>query len=96
MNFRGIKIQIRSNRLTVKYGLFNSKSIKLDQIVSCKKVQASFGRYGGIGVRYGLDGSSAYTTSFGNAVEITPEKGRVFVFSSNNPHEICEIIIHNS
>lgn len=92
MNFRGVKIQISSERLAVKYGLFNSKSIMLDETVSCKVVKASFGRYGGIGVRFGLDGSTAYTTSFGNAVEIRPKKGRVFVFSSNNPDKICELI----
>ena len=76
----------------MKYGLFNLKSIKLDEIVSCKAVKASIGRYGGVGVRYGLDGSYAYTTSFGNAVEIIPKKDSPFVFSSNNPDEICELI----
>ena len=90
VNFRGIKIQISSKRLYVKYGLFNLKSIRLDEIVSCKAVKASLGRYGGVGVRYGLDGSYAYTTSLGNAVEINPKKGRAFVFSSNNPDKICE------
>lgn len=92
LNFRGIKIQISSQNLSVKYGLFNSKCIRLDEIVSCKPVNASIGRYGGVGVRYGLDGSYAYTTSFGNAVEINPRKDRPFVFSSNNPDKICELI----
>ena len=95
MNFRGIKIQIISKKLSVKYGLFNSKSIRLDEIVSCKPVKASIGRYGGVGVRYGLDGSYAYTTSFGNAVEINPKKDRPFVFSSNNPDRICALIEKN-
>ena len=49
-------------------------------------------RFGGVGVRYDLDGSWAYTTSFGNVVEIVPKKGRTLVFSSHNPKEICEII----
>jgi hypothetical protein len=92
VNFRGIKIQISSKNLSVKYGLFNSKSIRLDEIVSCKAVKASLGRYGGVGVRYGLDGSYAYTTSFGNAVEIKPKNDGTFVFSSNNPNKICELI----
>ena len=92
LNFRGIKIKVSSERLTVDYGLFNHKSIRLDEIVTCKMVKASFRRFGGVGVRYGLDGSWAYTTSFGNAVEIIPKKGRTFVFSSNNPQEICQLI----
>ena len=91
-NYRGIRIQISSNRLFVHYGLFNQKSILLKDITSCETIKASFGRYGGVGVRYGFDGSWAYTTSFGNAVKIVPRKGRTFVFSSNKPEEICQII----
>jgi hypothetical protein len=92
INFRGIRIQLNSKGLTVDYGLFNHKHIKMDDIVSCNLVKASFRRFGGVGVRYGLDGSWAYTTSFGNAVEIVPKKGRTFVFSSNHPEKICQII----
>jgi hypothetical protein len=91
-NYRGIKIKISLDELSVNYGVFNKKSIKLKEIVSCKITKASFGRYGGSGVRYGCDGSTAYTTSFGNAVEIVPKKGRTFVFSSKSPGKICEII----
>ncbi len=92
LNFRGIKIQLSFEELVVDYGVFNHKSIRIDDIVSCNLVKASFRRFGGVGVRYGLDGSWAYTTSFGNAVEIVPKKGRTFVFSSNNPETICQII----
>ena len=92
LNFRGIKIQLFSEELRVDYGLVNHKSIRMDDIVSCKLVKASFRRFGGVGVRYGFDGSWAYTTSFGNAIEIVPKEGRTFVFSSNNPRKICQII----
>ncbi|PVX25605.1 MAG: hypothetical protein CW716_07760 [Candidatus Bathyarchaeum sp.] len=92
LNYRGIKIQINSNNLSVKFGLFNNKSIKLDEIVACKTVKSSFSRYGGAGIRYGFDGSQAYTTSLGNAVEVTSKQGRIFVFSSNKPRDICQII----
>jgi hypothetical protein len=91
-NYRGLEIKINSNKLSVKYGIFNRKSINFSHISSCRVIKASFGRYGGIGIRYGLDGSTAYTTSFGNAVEIVPIEGRIFVFSSNNPEKICNII----
>lgn len=92
VNYRGIKIQLTSDILVVSYGVFNKKSIPFDDIASCRVVKASFGRFGGIGVRYGFDGSTAYTISFGNAVEIMPKNGRMFVFSSNNPNKICELI----
>ena len=92
-NYRGIEIMISNNELLVRYGLFNKKSIRLDEISSCKVSKASFGRYGGVGIRYGFDGSIAYSTSLGNAVEIVPISGRTFVFSSNNPKKICNTIM---
>ena len=95
-NYRGLKIQVSSKELSVAYGLFNCKSFLLTDIVSCKKTKASFGRYWGVGVRYGSDGSVAYTTSFGDAVEVAPKTGRVFVFSSKKPDEVCEIIKRNT
>ncbi len=91
-NYRGLEIKINHDELSVNYGIFNKKSIKLKEIVSCQITKASFGRYGGSGVRYGSDGSTAYTTSFGNAVEIVPKVGRTFVFSSKSPVKICKII----
>ena len=76
----------------VRYGLFDCNSFSLDKIVSCKLVKASFSRFGGVGIRFGFDGSWAYTASFGNAVEIIPKNGRTFIFSSANPQRICPII----
>jgi hypothetical protein len=90
-NYRGLRIKITDERLLVNYGRFDKKSFLLKDISSCKKTK-SFGRYLGIGVRVGLDGSMAYTTSFGSAVEVIPKIGRVFVFSSKNPDKVCEII----
>jgi len=95
-NYRGIKIQISNDKLSVVYGLFNRKTFLLKDIVSCKKTRASFGRYWGVGVRYSSDGSEAYTTSLGEAVEVAPKTSRVFVFSSNRPDEVCEVIKRNT
>ena len=91
-NYRGIRIKVTTENLPINYGIFNRKSIPLDDIVSCEPTKASFRRYGGIGVRYGIDGSWAYTTSFGNAVKIILRRGRPFVFSSNHPEKICNFI----
>ena len=91
-NYRGLRIQIRADRLTVVYGLFNKKSFRLDELTYCRRTKANLGRYFGIGIRYGSDGSIGYTTSFGDAVEVAPKTGKVFVFSSNNPDQICEVI----
>ena len=91
-NYRGTRIKVTTENLLINYGIFNRKSIPLEDIVSCEPTKASFRRYGGIGVRYGIDGSWAYTTSFGNAVKIILRRGGPFVFSSNNPEKICNII----
>jgi len=91
-NYRGIRIKATTESLLIHYGFFNHKRIPMGDIVSCEPTKASFGRYGGIGVRYGTDGSWAYTTSLGDAVKIILRKGKPFVFSSNNPEKICNII----
>jgi hypothetical protein len=93
-NYRGLQIKIIDQRLSVSYGRFDKKVFLLSDIVSCKKT-TSFSRYLGVGVRVGFDGSLAYTTSFGSAVEVTPKGGRVFVFSTKNPDKICQIIDAN-
>jgi hypothetical protein len=91
-NYRGIRIKATTESLLIHYGFFNHKRIPIGDIVSCEPTKASFGRYGGVGVRYGTDRSWAYTTSLGDAVKIILRKGKPFVFSSNNPAKICNII----
>lgn len=91
-NYRGIQIRITKKEIVIHYGLLNRKHIQMSNIVSCEPTKASFGKYMGVGIRYGTDRSLAYTTSFGNAVKIVLKKGRPFVFSSHNPQEICNII----
>jgi len=91
-NYKGIKILLNTEELLINYGVLNRKSITLEDIVSCEPTKASFRRYGGVGVRLGIDGSWAYTTSLGDAVKIILRKGKPFVFSSNNPGKICSII----
>ena len=91
-NYRGIRIKVNSKELLVYYGFFNRKRILIADIVSCEPTKASFRRYGGIGIRYGTDGSWAYTTSLGDAVKVILRRGKPLVFSSNNPEEICSVI----
>ena len=91
-NYRGIRIKVTTESLLIYYGFFNRKRILIVDVVSCEPTKASFGRYGGIGIRYGTDGSWAYTTSLGDAVKIILREGKPFVFSSNNPEKICSII----
>ncbi|MDH5495762.1 MAG: PH domain-containing protein [Candidatus Bathyarchaeota archaeon] len=91
-NYRGIRIKVTTESLLIYYGFFNRKQILIEDIVSCEPTKAPFRRYYGIGVRYGTDGSWAYTTSLGDAVKIILRKGKPFGFSSNNPEKICSTI----
>ena len=91
-NYRQIEISLSTKELKVRYGLFNEKLIELNNIIFCGSIKASFGRYMGIGVRWGIDGSQAYTTSFGDAVKIILSTGDVFVFSSQSTNKICSLI----
>jgi len=91
-NYRGLKITLTSNKLEVTYGIFNHKKIPLIKITNCDITKANFKTYGGIGIRLGSDGSWAYNTDFGEAVKLTFQDDRPFVFSTKNPQKICALI----
>jgi hypothetical protein len=92
LNYRGISIRITSNELIIDYGILNRKRVLLSEILSCEHTKANFRKYLGVGIRYRTDSSWAYLTSFSTAVKINQLRGRPFVFSSNNPDEICSVI----
>ncbi len=93
-NFKGLQITLTNDQLEVAYGIFNHKRIPLHNITSCDITKARFRTYGGVGIRFGLDGSWAYNTDFGEAVKLTFQQGRPFVFSTKNPQKICNLIIN--
>ena len=91
-NFRGLRITITKNAINARYGAFNYKEISMEDVVACKIVRTGLRRYGGVGIRLGTDGSWAYSTSFGHAVKVDPREGRSFVFSTENPKHVCDLI----
>jgi len=91
-NYRRLKIYLTRNQLEVSYGIFNHKKIPLNIITNCTITKASFRTYGGVGIRFGLDGSRVYNTDFGEAIKLTFRSGRPFVFSTRNPQKICDLI----
>ncbi|MHA1409134.1 MAG: hypothetical protein ACTSQY_02225 [Candidatus Odinarchaeia archaeon] len=92
LNFRGITIKLDEKQLSVRYGHFNHKIINYYEINDFKITTTPFSRYGGVGVRLGVDGSWAYTTDLNGAVAIYLKQGRPFVFSTKNPEKIIEIL----
>ena len=91
LNFSKLDIDINAERIEVRYGLVK-KVIPMKEIVSYEPHIAGFHLYGGIGIRRGIDGSLAFTTSFGNSVKIQMRSGRPFVFSTNRPYDIVKAI----
>jgi hypothetical protein len=89
--FMRLDISIDPERIEVRFGIIR-KTIPIEEIVSCEPTHANFKVYGGVGIRYGIDGSKAFTTSFGDAVKIRKRRGRSFVFSTNRPFEVLEYI----
>ena len=62
LNFNKLDIDINTERIEVRYGLVK-KVISMKEIVSYEPHIAGFHLYGGIGIRWGVDGSLAFTTS---------------------------------
>ncbi len=89
---RRLDISIDPERVEVRFGIIR-KTIPIEEIVSCEPTHAGFAvGYGRVGISYGIDGSMAFTTSYGDAVKIRKRKGRPFVFSTNRPFEVSEHI----
>ncbi len=91
-NYRGLQITLTNHQLEVNYGIFNHKRIHLTEITNCEVDKAHFRTYGGVGIRYGFDGSWAYNTDFGKIVKLTLQNDRPFAFSTKNPERICNLI----
>jgi len=91
INFRRLDLIIYPSRILVSFGLIR-KVISMSDVISCEPVRASLGVYAGYGIRYGGDGSLAFTTSFGDAVKLLLRHGRPFVFSTNRQREVIETI----
>ena len=92
VNFRGLEIKVQGRFLEFGFGIFRKK-IPLSDIVSCEESQVSFGKYWGIGIRLGTDGTICYNTRFGKGVRIKiKDKRKDYVLTSDNPQAFCQAI----
>jgi len=91
-NFRGLRITLTKDVIKIKFGIFNKKIISLDELASCEVIKASFSKYYGMGIRLGSDSSWAYVTDFGDAVKLTYQKSKLFVFSTKNHQELVSLL----
>jgi len=90
-NFSRLQIEIDPNMVEVRYGLIR-KRIPVTEIASAETARGNLGVYLGVGIRYGTDGSVAFTTSLGDAVRVNRKTGRAFVFSTNRPIDVSDLI----
>ena len=90
-NFRKLVVKVSEDELTVSFG-FIKKKIPIKDIIMAKTTSAKLGIYGGNGIRLGGDGSLAFITNFGDAVKLTRTSSRPFVFSTNNPDKLVDVI----
>ena len=93
INFRGIYLSVTKDYIEIKFGLFTKKQIPFVDIQKCEVIKASFRTYWGMGVRVGVDGSLAYTTNFKEAIRLTYNKNKLFVFSTKKHQELYELIM---
>ncbi|MFC1802354.1 hypothetical protein ACFL0D_00110 [Thermoproteota archaeon] len=91
LNFRKMVITIDSTYLLASFGLIKKKII-LEEIKACEPITASLSVFTGMGIRYGGDGSLAYLPSLGDAVRLSFENGRPFVFSTRNQQQVLDIL----
>lgn len=91
-NFWSLQIKVQGRLLEFGFGIFK-KRIQLSDIVSCEETQVSFGRYWGIGIRLGMDGTICYNTRFGKGVRIKiKDKRKDYVLTSDNPLALCRAL----
>lgn len=96
-NFVTLRVTVTSKALHVQYGLFGP-TIPIEDIVSVRAGKYNWLKYGGKGIRFGLDGSTAYNM-FGDkseGVEVTFKKGRgtrTVLVSSTDPQGLANAIM---
>jgi len=90
-SFRKLNLTVDSENIEVNYGAVKKK-IAWSEVVFCEPTKAKLTVYGGVGIRLGIDKSLAFTTSFGNAVKIVRKNGLPFIFSTNNPKKVSNIV----
>jgi len=94
--FSVLRISVTRDEVYVQYGLFGPK-IAVRDIERCAAVDYDWKRYGGWGIRVGMDGTTAYNMvgDKGRAVEIAYRKGaktKKVLVASPDPERLAAAI----
>ena len=100
VNFSNLSIRITPRYLSVGYGIFKH-NISWENVGDCYLDEASTVRYGGWGIRIGRVKKKwrlVYNVIGGPRVVLSLNKGKFneFVFSTNNPQKVIEIVKQKS
>jgi hypothetical protein len=91
-SLRTLRIRVTGSRLSVGFGVLGT-SVPLSEVLLVEPHKPSFWRYGGgLGIRWGWDGSVGYLMNYGDAVRVVRRRGRAFVFSTRSPTEVVAVI----
>jgi hypothetical protein len=91
LNLRTLRIRVTESQLRVAFGVIGT-SIPLSEVLLVEAEKPSFWRYGGLGIRWGWDGSVGYLMNYGEAVRVTRRRGRAILFSTRSPTEAVAVI----
>lgn len=91
-SLRTLRIRVTDRELHIGFGVIGT-SVPLSEVLLVEPHKPSFWRYGGgLGIRWGWDGSVGYLMNYGDAVRVVRHRGRAFVFSTRSPTEVIAVI----
>lgn len=90
-SLRTLRIRVTESELSVSFGVIGT-SIPLSEVLHVEAEKPSFWRYGGMGIRWGWDGSVGYLMNYGDAVRVTRRRGRAILFSTRHPDGVVAVI----
>ena len=90
-SLRTLRIRVTEGELSVSFGVIGT-SIPLSEVLRVETEKPSFWRYGGMGIRWGWDGSVGYLMNYSDAVRVTRSRGRAILFSTRHPDEVAAVI----
>ncbi len=90
-SLRTLRIRVTERELSVSFSVIGT-SILLSEVLQVKIEKPSFWRYGGMGIRWGWDGSVGYIMNYGEAIRVTRRRGRAILFSTRHPDEVVAVI----
>ena len=92
LSLRTLRIRVTERELRVAFGALGT-SVTLSEVLFVEPHKPSFWRYGGgLGIRWGWDGSVGYLMNYGDAVRFVRRRGRAFVFSTRSQTEVVAVI----